>query len=413
MEVITPPKYVKDVMKTLEQRDHSTYLVGGCVRDMLLVVRPNDWDISTSATPDEVTDLFEKTEPSGICHGTVTVCMPKGKKVEVTTFRREEGFSDHRRPDSVTYISDLTEDLARRDFTINALALPLSGILVDPYGGRADIEASLIRTVGEPKKRFDEDALRMFRAYRFAARLSFQVEEKTCEGVLCSSHLATTVSAERIREECDKILRSDNPDVIFQVVRSRLLDAFLNGRDIPDSEFDSLDVIPCNKLSRWVGFCAILDKCGLINSVSDFLGSIRLDGNSRGSVSMGLELSKNALPEDKLSWKLLLLKYGQRAVMCASAAKDALCGQYYYQKQLQSVIKSGECYTLKRLDINGDDLIALGYKTGSEIGKALESLLIHVINEPGDNKRNLLITRALYLLQSSSNGTSKVDNTYA
>ena len=413
MEVITPPKYVKDVMKTLEQRNHSTYLVGGCVRDMLIGLRPNDWDISTSATPDEVISLFEKTEPSGITQGTVTVCTSKCKKVEVTTFRREEGFSDHRRPDSITYISDLKEDLARRDFTVNALALPLSGILMDPYAGRADIEARLIRTVGEPEKRFDEDALRMFRAYRFAARLGFQLEEKTQAGILTSAHLATAVSAERIRYECDKILRSANPDVIFQLVISRLLDAFLTETEIPDIRFKSLDVTDCNKLSRWAGFCAVLYKCGLINSVSDFLKAIRLDGDSIGSISMGLELSKTALPEDKLNWKLLLCKYGQRAVMCASAAKDALCGSNHHQKQLQAVIKSGECYSLKRLAINGDDLIALGYNTGSEIGNALEALLVHVINEPGDNKRSLLITRALYLLQNSNNMSEKMGNTYA
>lgn len=400
-ELITPPKYVKEIMKVLERRGHSAYLVGGCVRDMLMGLRPNDWDIATSAIPEEVVKLFDRTEETGLKHGTVTVRMSKGKKAEVTTFRTENGYSDHRRPDTVTYISDLTEDLSRRDFTINAIAIPLGGIIMDPFGGREDIERKLIRTVGDPEKRFSEDALRMFRAYRFAAKLGFRIEENTRQGIRKCAHLTSALAVERISGEMDKMLRSASPEIVYQVIECGLLDLYLEGRNISEAETDNLRLISGNKIMRWAGLCAILLKHGLIRSVPELLRTLRLDGASISAISIGIEIAKDNLPDDKYGWKMLLSKYGQNAVRCAAAAVDVLNGDTLRQKQIQSVIKSGDCFTLKRLAINGNDLIALGFQPGVELGMALEELLLHVIKNPGDNKKNILITRAVYMLQNN------------
>lgn len=402
--IIKPPKYVREIMKVLEQRGHSTYLVGGCTRDMLLGSMPNDWDLATTATPDQVSSLFEKTENAGITHGTVKVCVSRGKKVEVTTLRREEGYSDHRRPDTVTYISDLTEDLSRRDFTINAIAIPLNGIIMDPFGGRGDLEGQIIRTVGYPVHRFSEDALRMFRAYRFAAKLGFNLDPGTAHAISVCAHLASALSVERLRVEIDKILRSKNPHVMYHLISSGLLGQYLTGRDISSAQLNNLNLIAGNKLMRWAAFCALLDKNGLIRSPHHLLQALKLDGVSQSTIQIGIELADSNLPGDRRDWKLLLHKYGQNTMKCAAAAADVISGTPDNQKQLQTVIKSGECFTLKRLAINGDDLIALGYHPGIAIGRELDNLLAHVIDFPIDNKRSVLITRAIYSLNSRQVG---------
>lgn len=399
-ELITPPKYVKEIMKVLERRDHSVYLVGGCTRDMLMGLRPSDWDIATSATPEEVVTLFDHVEETGIRHGTVTVCISKGKKAEITTFRREDEYSDHRRPDKVVYITDIKEDLGRRDFTINAIAIPLDGKVMDPFGGVADIEKRQIRTVGDPEKRFSEDALRMFRAFRFAAKLGFQIEENTREGIKKCAYLVSSLAVERITAELDKILRSSSPEIIYQVINCGLLNTYLDGRNIDEAEANNLKLLYRDKLTRWAGLCGILQKNGLTRSVHELLRALRLDSASIIAISTGIEIAGESLPCSKYGWKLLLSKYGQDSVKCAAAAIDVINGDCSMQKQLQSIIKSGDCFTLKRLAVNGNDLIALGFQPGIELGDALEELLLYVIENPLDNKKNILITRAVYMLRS-------------
>ena len=168
----TPPKHVKHIMITLQARGYRAFLVGGCVRDMILGAQPQDWDICTSALPEQVMEVFPGSRPTGLRHGTVTV-TENAKSVEVTTFRSEGRYADHRHPDSVSFVGDLTTDLSRRDFTMNAIAVSIDGLVADPFGGVEDIKNKLIRCVGEPEQRFEEDALRMFRAFRFSARLGF------------------------------------------------------------------------------------------------------------------------------------------------------------------------------------------------------------------------------------------------
>ncbi len=202
---IEMPKGVEKVLSTLTSAGYEAYLVGGCVRDCLNGVMPHDYDITSSATPDQVMELFSKCIPTGIAHGTVTV-IEDGELVEVTTMRKEGAYVDHRHPQSVEYTDDIREDLKRRDFTVNAMAWnPKSG-LVDPFGGQEDLKNKIIRAVGDPAVRFEEDALRMFRAWRFAARLHARIDAETMKAIDEKSGLSSTLAAERVVPEMEEIL---------------------------------------------------------------------------------------------------------------------------------------------------------------------------------------------------------------
>ena len=203
---LTIPAYVQETLQALEKAGHQAYCVGGCVRDSLLGRVPGDWDVTTSALPDETMAVFgEKAVPTGLKHGTVTVCWPEGK-VETTTFRRDGAYTDHRHPAQVTFTASLTEDLTRRDFTVNAMAADLRGTLYDPFGGRADLETGILRCVGQPERRFSEDALRILRCLRFASVLGFAIEPATGAALTDCRELLRDIAPERICEELTKLL---------------------------------------------------------------------------------------------------------------------------------------------------------------------------------------------------------------
>ena len=212
MEIKIPFR-VEKIINALEEKGFEAYAVGGCIRDSIIGRLPSDWDIATSALPEEVSLCFNKTYATGILHGTITVIIEE-QAFEVTTFRTEEGYSDFRRPDKVNFVRSLEEDLKRRDFTINAMAYNPTKGLIDLFDGAKDIKAGIIRSVGDPKERFSEDALRLLRAVRFAARLGFEIENITAEGIEACAKLITKISKERIREELTGILMSENPDYI-------------------------------------------------------------------------------------------------------------------------------------------------------------------------------------------------------
>ncbi|MBB5182574.1 CCA tRNA nucleotidyltransferase [Catenisphaera adipataccumulans] len=199
------PQYIRSIIKQLNTAGYQAYVVGGSVRDALLGKKPHDYDVTTDARPEQIINLFDHTAPTGIKHGTVTVLSEQ--PVEVTTFRTESQYHDHRHPDHVAFVSNLKEDLARRDFTVNAMAYhPQSG-LIDPFGGQEDLKKKQIRCVGDPRQRFEEDALRLMRAHRFAAQLDFTIEEETAKAIEECANTICYVSVERIREELFKILR--------------------------------------------------------------------------------------------------------------------------------------------------------------------------------------------------------------
>lgn len=366
-----PPKYVLNILCALDSAGHRAVLAGGCVRDSLLGRRPSDWDIASSASPEEVLALFPRCVPTGIKHGTVTV-LSGGGSVEVTAFRAEGGYSDHRRPDSVSFGCPLEADLARRDLTVNAMAMDAAGEITDPFGGRDDLRRRLLRCVGEPERRFDEDALRMLRTVRFSAQLGFEIEPRTLEAIRALAHLASGLSAERVRDELLKTLRSSAPGLVWQLVDLGLLDACLAPGDALAPR-EALDVLPI--YARLAHFCRDLELGGYIMSTDRFLAALRFDGETLRRTASAVEVLKSGSRD----WKRLLRDHGEAAVLAAHPKNRAL----------RAVLRSGECWELSSLAIGGRELAALGY-SGPELGRELRRLLDHVIDCPADNRADIL-----------------------
>lgn len=366
-----PPKYVLNILCALDSAGHRAVLAGGCVRDNLLGRRPSDWDIASSASPEEVLTLFPRCVPTGIKHGTVTV-LSGGGSVEVTAFRAESGYSDHRRPDSVSFGCPLEADLARRDLTVNAMAMDAAGEITDPFGGRDDLRRRLLRCVGEPERRFDEDALRMLRTVRFSAQLGFEIEPRTLEAIRALAHLASGLSAERVRDELLKTLRSPAPGLVWQLVDLGLLGACLAPGDA-SAPREALDVLPI--YARLAHFCRGLELGGYIMSTDRFLAALRFDGETLRRTASAVEVLKSGSRD----WKRLLRGHGEAAVLAAHPKNRAL----------RAVLRSGECWELSSLAIGGRELAALGY-SGPELGRELRRLLDHVIDYPADNRADIL-----------------------
>ncbi len=369
MNTIQPPKYVIHILNTLERSGYEARLVGGCVRDTLLHRRPNDWDVATAAPPEAVTELFERTVPTGIRHGTVTV-LYGGSACEVTTYRVEGAYSDHRRPDSVRFTSRLEEDLSRRDFTINAMAMDASLAITDPFGGREDLSRRLIRCVGDARERFTEDSLRMLRAVRFAAQLDFALDSAALEAIAGCAPLCSALSPERVAAELRAVLASRDPDMVWLMADLGLLNAWLTPRE---GERTHLGALP--RCARLAHFCSDLSRCVSITSTDTFLRSLRMDTRSVKTCSAAAEI----LASGSRDYKRLLRDYGEDAVLAA----------YPKSRRLMAVLRSGECWSLASLAITGGELAALGY-AGRELGEELRRLLEHVIDCPEDNRPEIL-----------------------
>lgn len=391
MSNISPPKYVRHILVTLQSRGFPAYLVGGCVRDMLLGVRPQDWDICTGALPEQVMEIFPGSLPIGIKHGTVTVKV-NSHLVEVTTFRTEGDYSDHRHPDMVSFVGDLTTDLSRRDFTVNAMALSADGLISDPFGGTEDIKKRLIRCVGAPEKRFEEDALRMLRALRFSAKLGFGIEAQTMAAIAEKAHLATALAPERVRLELEKLILSPEPEKAFLAFLLGLMDSYTLCRPRSGEAWCALRRLPRKPLYRWAGLCTLLAASGCISSGEALLTALRLDGRTLRCCAAAGELLAEGLPQSPVEWKRRLRDYGVDAVSVAAAVSDALHGGSR-RRELKAVLKSGDCFSMKHLAVTGDDLLALGLE-GRELGRMLEFLLDYVIEFPQFNRRELLLSLA-------------------
>lgn len=367
-----PPEYVLFVMNRLTDAGYEAYMVGGCVRDTLLRRVPNDYDISTNAKPEAGEAIFSHTIPTGIRHGTVTV-LYGGGKCEVTTYRTEGSYSDHRRPDSVSFTNSIEEDLARRDFTVNAMAMDASGNIIDPFGGQDDLKKRILRCVGEPRERFSEDALRMLRAIRFTAQLGFRRERDVTRAIAECAGLAASLSAERVASEMELILESRRPECIWSAIDFGLLDAFLKRpQDVEGRKL--LQTLPLT--SRWAYFCCDLERYGCVASTGEFLRSMKLSRHMIDTTSAAVEVMKSGSND----WKRLLRDYGQEAVLAAHPRSRAL----------RSVIASGECCTLDTLAVKGGDIADMGL-TGDAVGNALRRALDYVIDHPEDNERGKLM----------------------
>lgn len=392
MAEISPPKYVKAVLRTLNAHEYPACIVGGCVRDAILGVEPQDWDVATGALPAQVMELFPDCIPTGVSHGTVTV-RSGNQFVEVTTFRTDGEYADHRHPDAVSFVGDLATDLGRRDFTINAIAVTSDGTVVDPYHGIDDIFAGIVRCVGSPSKRFEEDALRMLRAFRFSSRLNFTIEEATYSAIKENAYLAASLSAERVRDEIEKILMTSAPEILYTVIDCGLIDGYLKKHLSRDDGLIRIAVMNRKPLLRWALFCTVLlaDEC--IDDVRDFLTRLHLDGRTVRCCSDCCKILKGTPPDSSSGWKQLLRTYGVDTVECA-----ACCWEAIYERKftdwLKRILKSGECFSLRYLNLNGNDLMKEGFD-GKKIGETLNRLLDAVIEKPELNCREELLALAL------------------
>lgn len=389
------PEYVKNCIDLLEAAGHSAYAVGGAVRDSLLGLEPSDWDVTTSATPTEIIEVFSsfRTIPTGIKHGTVTVLFEDGKKyspIEITTFRIDGEYHDSRHPDSVQFSSKLADDLSRRDFTINAMAYCERDGLVDIFDGREDLKNGIIRTVGEAEKRFSEDALRILRAFRFSAQLGFEIEEKTLNAASKCAFLLKNIARERIGIEFKKLLSSPSPVYSLQRMIEKGIWRELFGEVLPDSLLiEKLGVIES---------CFETRLAALISDLADYekeelLSSLRLSNNEKKQI-LKLSTVKGFVIDDsfeasEVQARRFLHLYAnvseQGTLLLKFFGEDQFAGLVIAQMHRSVPLSIAD------LDVRGGDLMPLCDGDYKKVGLILAFLLERVIEDPDLNRKEKLI----------------------
>ena len=392
------------LLDELHRAGFGAYAVGGCVRDSLLGLAPHDWDLCTAARPGQVMELFgeDRCIPTGLQHGTVTV-KRDGKLYEITTFRTEGRYSDGRHPDSVAFVPDLREDLARRDFTINAMAYSAEEGLCDPFGGREDLARGVVRAVGEPLRRFGEDALRILRLYRFAARFGFAIDEATeAAAKQLASHL-DCVSAERIEEELNKLLAAPQPGPYLE---PEVL-AFVLPELLPEELTKArrwIDALPAGTeqvSARWAALLLPLGETGARKALKRLkCSNARIDGAAVLVRECG-EKTPDALDKCDLCLqaKRLLGKYDLHIVRQLTALWTALAPEEKalfaaLRAEAEALTAQGACCRISQLAVNGRDLMAAGAAPGPGLRRVLEALLEEVITGRLPNEKTELLAFA-------------------
>ena len=394
-----------ELLDTLHRAGYAAYVVGGCVRDSLLGLTPHDWDLCTSALPQQGMELFgeEKCIPTGLQHGTVTV-KQGGGLYEITTFRTEGAYTDGRHPDEVHFVPDVREDLARRDFTINAMAYNEKEGLVDPFGGQTDLQSGILRAVGVPHQRFTEDALRILRLYRFAARFGFSIDPPTAQAAqeLCA-HL-DCVSVERIEEELAKLLSAPAP--------AAYLDEKILGVVLPELSPEALaaakpvvDACPAGAENLPIRLAALL----LSLSEDGIRRTLKRLRCSNALIEEAAVLVREAVPGVPVSLNIyarrLLGKYNlctvQRLAALGTALQPEHAADFAALSELAEQLDAdGVCCRVSQLAVNGRDLMAAGVPAGPGIRKVLEALLDGVIREEYPNERQALLAAVQQLAAS-------------
>lgn len=437
---IVLPKNVKIIIDNLNKNNFEAFIVGGCVRDSIIGLTPHDWDICTNAKPDEIKKCFEgfNTFDSGIKHGTISIVLD-GEVFEVTTYRIDGTYSDNRRPDSVTFTSDISKDLARRDFTINAMAYNEKSGLIDPYGGKNDLRDNIIRCVGNPEFRFNEDALRIIRALRFASVYDFVIENETSESIYKNADLLKNIAVERISVEFNKLLCGNGVEEILNNYRD-IIAVFIpeikpmfdynqhtkhHNRDLWYHTTYSVKSVDNNPLLR---MSMLLHDIGKPKACKrDENGTCHFKGHPKHSAEMAeIILHRLKYPTDFIETCITLIKYHDvrfngskrqlRHVMSAIGNKnvelllkiqraDIMAQSDYKHKEklekldlacrvYKEILADKDCFTLKQLVINGNDIKNLGVNEGVKIGKILKMLLSLVIEDKLENEKSALIKKA-------------------
>ena len=435
---IVIPENANKIIHTLQNNGHSAYIVGGCVRDSVMGRVPHDWDICTSATPDEMLEIFSdyRVIETGLKHGTVTVVV-NGEQYECTTYRIDGEYSDNRRPDTVTFTNDLIEDLKRRDFTINAMAYNDNEGLIDPFEGEYDISRKIIRCVGVPEERFNEDALRIMRAIRFAAQLGFKIDFNTHCKASSMAHKLDYIATERINSEFCKILISSN---VYNAIRynrhtiSRFIPEFANTMGFEQNnpyhqytvfEHTMSALNNCETDDLTTRLAVLFHDIGKPHCYQDGEDGIRhFKGHGKVSADMTDEIMKRLKFDNETRNNVVQLVYYHDATFEVGKKyvkrwlnkigvdqfrrlldvrradikgqkidydKDRIEKVDNIERLLDEVLEENQCFSLKDLAINGNDLIKIGYNTGKILGETLNFLLDGVINEEFENDKDILL----------------------
>ena len=439
------PVNVKKIITTLENAGYEAYAVGGCVRDTLLNKEPDDWDITTSATPEEAKVLFPRTIDTGIQHGTITVLMGK-ETYEVTTYRIDGEYEDSRHPKEVIFTSNLLEDLKRRDFTINAMAYNDRSGIVDAFYGIQDLENKIIRCVGNPTERFTEDALRMMRAVRFGGQLGYEIEPATASAVKELAPTLSRISAERICTELVKLMMSDHPDYLQKAYELGMTKVFMPEFDdametiqnnphhcynVGEHILHSLTNVRKDKVLRLTMLFHDLGKAR--TRTTDEKGIDHFYGHVEESARIADDIMKRLRFDNDTRYKVVkLVKYhdldmaltpkGVRKAIVKLSPElfplfievqraDYLAQSMYKRdeketenKEIQrlytQILEEQNCVSLKTLAVTGSDLIGAGMKPGKEIGEVLQMLLEEVLEEPCLNTKEALLKKAESIIKN-------------
>lgn len=433
---LTIPVNAEKILRVLENQGFEAFIVGGCVRDSILGRRPDDWDITTSARPEQVKALFRRTVDTGLKHGTVTVLMDK-ESYEVTTYRIDGEYEDGRHPKEVAFTASLEEDLKRRDFTINAMAYHPDRGLVDLFRGMDDIRAEIIRCVGNPLERFGEDALRILRAVRFSAQLGFSIEEETKKGIEELAPNLKLVSAERIQTELVKLLVSPHPDYFLTAYETGITRQFLpefdacmeTGQNTPHHclsvglhTLQSLLNIRPDKVLRLTMLLHDIGKPAVKKTdengrdhfkmhgpagekmASAILRRLKFDNDTISKVCRLIRWHDDRPAPDMCSVRRAVNRIGedifplylevQRADMLAQSTykrEEKAARLEGVNECYRKILEEGQCVSLKSMAVKGRDLIAAGYAPGPELGEILNRLLEHVLEHPEDNEKDRLL----------------------
>ncbi|MBQ2258017.1 MAG: HD domain-containing protein [Lachnospiraceae bacterium] len=437
------PQKVKYIISQLEAAGFEAYAVGGCVRDSLLGREPDDWDVTTSAKPLQVKEVFRHTIDTGIQHGTVTVMLDH-EGFEVTTYRIDGEYEDSRHPKEVIFTANLVEDLKRRDFTINAMAYNDRSGIVDAFGGMEDLDKGVIRCVGEAKERFSEDALRMLRAVRFSAQLGFVIADDTRAAITELAPSLVKISAERIQVELVKLLMSKHPDYmrdayqlgITKIVLPELDEAFLTEQNNPHHMYTvgehMMQTLLHTEADKSLRIAALLHDIGKPRTKTtdaggidhfhghaqlgekmafDILKRLKFDNDTITKVRKYVQYHDYDIELSARSVRRAINKIGEEyfAQILVLKKADALAQSMYQREEklehlatvwnlYEEILKQRQCVSLKTLAITGNDLIALGVPKGKKIGSMLQELLEDVIQNPEHNTHEFLVEYALKMM---------------
>lgn len=427
------PDKVKFIIDTFYENNYEAFMVGGCIRDFLLSKEPKDYDIATSALPNITESLFEKTIPTGIKHGTITVLLDK-EPFEVTTYRIEGEYKDNRRPDEISFVTNIKDDLSRRDFTINAFAYNSKEGLKDYFNGLEDLQNKIIRTVGDSNKRFNEDALRMMRAIRFASQLDFNIDKSTLDGIKKNKNLLKNISSERIRDELCKLLLSDNPrkglnllkdcgvlDVIIPELTSLI--GFNHktkdyNKDLFDHTLSVVENTPNDLILRLSALFHDIGKPKVNDNISEditrkILTRLHFDNKTIKSVCILIKEYMNVLGNstdidikrfiNRTSKENIysLLEFQKAHVLSLKNSDLDLYELNDIKNKIDNIINSNIPLSIKDLNIDGSILTKeLNLKPGKVIGETLNYLLEVVLNNPNLNNETILLEKAKTFIQN-------------